>query len=138
MKSEVLKMRKTTKIFLLISEIVSFVAIGGLAIAAIILIASGAVMIGAEVASGGADVEEMAIVGGVYIAYGIAMFVPAIVSIVTGIICHKTRKQYIAGTTKEEMKGKAIALIILGACSCELPIAAGILLLVGKPETFHD
>ena len=136
-------MRKATKVLLLIAEIFSYVYIGLLFTAGILYIALGFSVdsLFDYLRSTGEsityyDVEQ--ILAPLYIVLGCIFCILALLNIATGLLTKRIRKAYIAGGEKAEFKGKAIALIILGALANEICIVPAIFLLCQKEESFKE
>lgn len=136
-------MRKATKVLLLVSEILCWVGLGAFLLLGIIYIAMGASVdfLVEYLQSSGDNIaysEVEQIIAPMLIAIGCIFLVIGLINIATGVLTHKIRKAYLAGGSKADFKGKAIALIVLGALSNDICIVPAIFLLCQKDESYRD
>ena len=133
-------MRNATKILLIITEVFSFVMLATYLIFGIVLIALGAnedflIQILNQSGMVGYETKTMMVT---FITMGIVLIFPGLISLGVGILTINCRKQFAMGCSKDQMKKKAIGLIVLGALSFELPIVPAIFMLTMGEANFQE
>ena len=133
-------MKKTSKIFLIVSKIVAIVAIVAYGLAFTILEIIGLILTVSS-STGDLGVDEqaaLAVVGGTCLGTGIGMLVGVALSIVGLVFINIGTKGLKNAKCHDEIVKPAVLTIIAGGLVTAFGIPAGILMLCLKPSDFEN
>lgn len=133
-------MKKLTRAFLIVSQVLSIIGAVAFLIIGIIAIAYLANQdllnsVYDSLRLSGYQNLQMGEITFTLLCYAIIFTIMGLASIVVCIVSILAKRQLRAGASKAEMKAKAVLLIVFGLLSFEIPVVPGVLLLAAKESS---
>lgn len=133
-------MKKLTRAFLIVSQVLSIIGAVAFLIIGIIAIAYLANQdllnsLYDSLRLSGYQNLQMGEITFTLLCYAIIFTIMGLASIVVCITSILVKRQLRAGASKAEMKAKAVLLIVFGLLSFEIPVVPGVLLLAAKESS---
>ncbi|MCQ2793531.1 MAG: hypothetical protein MJ221_03870 [Bacilli bacterium] len=133
-------MKKLTRAFLIVSQVLSIIGAVAFLIIGIIAIAYLANQdllnsVYDSLRLSGYQNLQMGEITFTLLCYAIIFTIMGLASIVVCIVSILVKRQLRAGASKAEMRAKAVLLIVFGLLSFEIPVVPGVLLLAAKESS---